>query len=57
MVAIGYHQARSQGAKIPFLPMWLNSLLISMAAAFVLIFLITPFFMKIAFKGVSRKDK
>ncbi len=57
MIALAYRQAKAQGAKISFLPMWFKSLLISMAAAFVLIFLITPFFMKIAFKGVNRKDK
>lgn len=50
MVFIAYKQATANGAKMPFLPMFLGSLALCFAVAFVLIFLLTPVFMRIAIK-------
>ena len=49
MVYMAYRQAAAHGAKIPFGPMILKSEIISLLAAFVLLFLLTPVFVKIAF--------
>lgn len=53
MVFIAYRQAVSHGARIPFLPMLLKSECISLIAAFVVIYLLSPVLKKIAFKGVQ----
>ena len=50
MVFIAYKQATSHGAKMPFLPMFLGSLALCFAVAYVLIFFLTPVFMKKALK-------
>ena len=50
MIIMAWKQATSHGAKIPFLPMFLKSLGISLVAAFVIILIVSPVFMKIAFK-------
>ena len=50
MVYLAYRQATAHGAKLQFFPMFLKSLCISFIAAFILIFVLTPIFMKIAFK-------
>ena len=50
MVFIAYKQATSHGAKMPFLPMFLSSLALCFAVAYILIFLLTPVFMKISMK-------
>ena len=51
MVFMAWRRATAQGAQIPFLPMFLRSLIISLAVGFVLAFLLTPLYMKIAMKG------
>lgn len=53
MVFMAYRQAVSHGAKIPFLPMLLRSLTISIFFAYLLIFFCTPLLMKIAFKDTK----
>ena len=50
MVCLAYRQATAHGARLQFFPMFLKSLCISFIAAFILIFVLTPIFMKIAFK-------
>ena len=50
MVFIAYKQATSHGAKIPFVPMFLTSLGLCFAVAYVIIFFVTPVYMKISFK-------
>ena len=50
MVFIAYKQATSHGAKMPFAPMFFSSLALCFAVAFVLIFFLTPLFMKAALK-------
>ena len=50
MVFIAYRQATSHGADIPFLPMFLRSLALCSAVAFILIFFLTPLFLKLAMK-------
>ncbi len=47
MVFLAYRTAVSHGAPFQFLPMFLHSLLISMIAGFILIFIFMPFFMKL----------
>ena len=47
MVFLAYKAACSDGAAFQFLPMFLHSLLISMIAGFVLIFIFMPFYMKL----------
>ena len=51
MVFMAWRRATAQGARIPFLPMFLRSLAISLAVGFVLAFVLTPIYMKIATKG------
>jgi hypothetical protein len=53
MVFIAHRQAVSHGARIPFLPMLLKSECISLIAAFIAIYLLSPVLMKIAFRGVQ----
>lgn len=50
MVFIAYKQATSHGAKMPFLPMFLGSLALCFTVGYVLIFFLTPLFMKTALK-------
>ena len=50
MVFIAYKQATGHGAKMPFLPMFLGSLALCFTAAFILIFFLTPVYMKTALK-------
>lgn len=50
MVFIAYKQATSHGAKMPFLPMFLGSLALCLTVAYILIFFLTPVFMKTAMK-------
>ena len=49
MVYMAYTRAVSHGARIPFGPMILRSEIISIIAAFILIFFLSPVFLKIAF--------
>ncbi len=53
MVFIAHRQATAHGARMPFGPMLLKSECISLVAAFIMIFLLSPILMKIAFKGVD----
>ena len=55
MVYIAYRQAVSQGARIPFGPMLLRSELISIVCAYVLIFALTPLFMKMLLRKVPER--
>lgn len=50
MVFMAWRRATGQGAQIPFLPMYLRGLAISLAVGFVLVFLLTPIYMKLAMK-------
>ena len=47
MVVIAYKQATAHGAQIPFVPMLLKSLIISLIVGYVLIFILMPFFLKL----------
>ncbi len=47
MTVIAYKQATAHGASIPFVPMLLRSLLISLAVGYVVIMILTPLFMKL----------
>ena len=53
MTYLAYRQARAHGAPITFASMWLPSLLISLIAAFVLAFIFTPVFARIAFRDLE----
>ena len=47
MVALAWKSATAHGAQIPFLPMFLHSLGLSMITGFVLIFIFMPLFMRL----------
>ncbi len=53
MTYLAYRQARAHGAPITFASMWLPSLLISLTAAFGLVFIFTPLFTRIAFRDAE----
>ena len=46
MVFMAWRNATSHGAEIPFLPMFLRSLVLSMIVGFVLIYFLMPFYLK-----------
>ena len=48
MIVLAHRQATAHGANIPFWPMWGRGLAISMVVGFVLAFVLTPVFMRIA---------
>lgn len=50
MVFIAYKQAVSHGAKIPFPPMLIKSMIISLIVGYILIFIFQPLFLKIIMK-------
>ncbi|MBQ7371129.1 MAG: hypothetical protein IJW67_04490 [Blautia sp.] len=50
MVTMAYRQAASHGARIPYMPMLGKALLLSMVVGYVLIFIITPVYMKLVLK-------
>ena len=50
MTVFAYKQATAHGASIPFVPMLISSLLISLIAGYVLIFICMPLFLKLVFK-------
>ena len=54
MVYLAYRNAVNHGARIPFVPMLLRSLLISLIVSFVLIYFLTPLYQRIVFQ---RKDR
>jgi hypothetical protein len=50
MTLAAYKNAVAHGAKMPYLPMFLKSLLISLAAAFCIIYLVTPVIFRFVMK-------
>lgn len=57
-IILAHSNAVQHGASVPFLRMFIPSLLLSLAAAYVLILLLTPLFLKIILKnaGVDAPD-
>lgn len=55
MTFLAWRNAVSHGASMPFLPMFLSSLLTTFIAGFILILVLEPIFMKQAMKGVRGK--
>ena len=51
MTLLAYKQATAHGASIPFLGMFIGSLLISLLIGFVLIILLKPLFLKLVLKS------
>ncbi|MBQ3965695.1 MAG: hypothetical protein II684_02540 [Treponema sp.] len=51
MVALAWKLATSHGAQMPFLPMFLHSLVLSMIVGYVLIFILMPVFFKLTTRG------
>ena len=58
MVLLAYKQATRGGAQIPFLPMFLSSLVVCLIVGYVLIFIFMPLYMKIVMKknGMGRPE-
>lgn len=58
MVFLAYKQATSHGAQIPFVPMFLSSLIVCLIVGYVLIFLVMPVYMKLVMKknGMGRPE-
>ncbi|MBO7703586.1 MAG: hypothetical protein J6S26_03990 [Solobacterium sp.] len=56
MTTLAWRNAVKQGAAIPYLPMFLRSLVVSFFAAFVIIFIVEPIYLKKAMKlaGIER---
>ena len=54
MVTLAYRQAVSHGAPLRYGPMLGRSMVISLVAGYVIIFLVTPLFMRAAMKGVPQ---
>ncbi|MBR1702393.1 MAG: hypothetical protein IJ716_10610 [Lachnospiraceae bacterium] len=50
MITLAHRNATSHGARIPYVPMLLKGILISMAVGYVLIFIFMPLFMKLVMK-------
>ena len=50
MVFLAYKQATSHGSKMPFAPMFIKSLIISLIAAYIIIFIVTPVFIRFVMK-------
>ena len=50
-VLLAWRQATAHGAQIPFWPMFGRSLALSLAVGFVLVFILTPVFLKLVLKG------
>lgn len=51
MVALAWKMATSHGAQMPFFPMFLHSLVLSMIVGYVLIFILMPVFFKLTTRG------
>lgn len=58
MVFLAYKQATSHGAQIPFLPMFLSSLVVCLIVGYILIFIFMPLYMKLVMKknGLNMPD-
>lgn len=50
MVFLAYRNATAHGAQMPFLPMFLSSLVVSLIVAYILIFILMPVFLKLSLK-------
>lgn len=50
MITLAHHNAAAHGAQIPYVPMLLRGLLLSLAVGYVLIFIFMPLFMKLVLK-------
>ncbi len=50
MVTIAWFQATSHGAKLPYLPMLISSLIICFIAGYILIFIFQPMYMRLVFE-------
>jgi hypothetical protein len=50
MVFLAYKQATSHGEKMPFVPVFVKSLIISLIAAYIIIFIVTPIFLNFVMK-------
>lgn len=55
MVFMAYKQATAHGEKMPFARVFVSSLIVSLIAAYIIIFIVTPLFLKFVMKknGVS----
>lgn len=53
MVFLAWKQATSHGSDMPFVPVFVKSLIISLAAGFVIILIVSPICMKMAFKSAG----
>lgn len=58
MVFMAWRMAVSHGAQVPFAPMFLHSLAVSLAVGYVLILVLTPIFMRVSFavNGVDPRN-
>ena len=54
MVAFAHKMATRGGAQIPFLPMFLRSLVISLLVGYVLIFILMPVFLRMLTKNMPQ---
>lgn len=50
MITLAHHNATSHDVRIPYVPMLLRGLLLSLAVGYVLIFIFMPLFMKLVLK-------
>lgn len=50
MITLAHYNATSHGARIPYVPMLLRGMLLSLAVGYVLIFIFMPLFMKLVMK-------
>ncbi|MCR5623968.1 MAG: hypothetical protein K6G11_01855 [Lachnospiraceae bacterium] len=55
MIFMAYMQAKAHHGNMPFLPVWIKSLIISMVAGYILIMIFMPIFMKLVMKGQPPK--
>lgn len=53
MVTLAWFTASRHGQAPPYVPMLLRSMITSLVVAYLLIFLVTPYFMKLAMKGIE----
>lgn len=51
MIIMAYKQATSHGAKIPFVPMLLKALIISLVVGYIIIYIVQPLFLKLLMKN------
>ena len=51
MIIMAHKQATAHGAKIPFIPMFLEALIISLVVGYIIIFIVQPLFLKLLMKN------